>query len=112
VRQHVGRPGSGIDQARSRDEADTGTPSLTRELRRPQPRRPDARAFDGIVRKVADAVIADGRFDECGITLAEVAHVREAIVATLLLVHHRRIEYAGFNPPSTPQELEMVVPIP
>lgn len=54
---------------------------------------------DAIVRKIAEAVLADDQLDECGLTLGEVHRVREAIVRTLVDLHHRRVKYPGFNPP-------------
>lgn len=63
---------------------------------------PSRDQVEALIRKITDTVIADGQLDECGITLEEVARVREAIVDTLLSLHHRRVKYPGFNPPAPP----------
>jgi putative nucleotidyltransferase with HDIG domain len=55
---------------------------------------------DAIIRKITDTVVSDGQLDECGITFAEVARVREAIVEALLNLHPRRVKYPGFNAPA------------
>lgn len=67
---------------------------------------PTRETVEAIVGKIADTVVSDNQLDECGITLAEVARVRETIVETLLHVHHRRVKYPGFNPPSTSRRVE------
>ncbi len=71
---------------------------------------PTRETVEAIVRKIADTVVADNQLDECGITLAEVARVREAIVETLLDVHHRRVKYPGFNPPPASRPAGSAVP--
>lgn len=60
---------------------------------------PTREAVEQIVHRVQDAVLAEDQLDECGITLEEVNRVREAIVETLLNIHHRRVKYPGFNQP-------------
>ena len=37
--------------------------------------------------------LEDGQFDECDLTLRDLEHVREAFVAQLLGMYHRRVEY-------------------
>ena len=59
-----------------------------------------ARQVEAIVRKIIDMVVADGQLDESGITLAEVARVRAAMIDALVSLYHRRISYPGFNPPA------------
>ena len=59
---------------------------------------PEREQVEAIIRRISDAVLADDQLDECGITLAEVARVREAIVDALMHIHHRRVKYPGFNP--------------
>ncbi len=61
---------------------------------------PTRETIEAIVQKIADTVVGDHQLDECGITLSEVARVREVIIETLLHVHHRRVKYPGFNPSS------------
>ena len=46
---------------------------------------------------MVDRIIAerleDGQFDECDLTLRDLERIREAFVAQLLGMYHRRIEY-------------------
>ncbi len=58
------------------------------------PSRPNVAALVG---KIADTVVGDHQLEECGITLSDVARVRDSIVDTLVSLHHRRIKYPGFN---------------
>jgi putative nucleotidyltransferase with HDIG domain len=60
--------------------------------------------IEAIIRKLTDAVLVDDQLDECGMTLEEVATVRQSIVETLLNLYHKRISYPGFNPPPLPAE--------
>jgi cyclic-di-AMP phosphodiesterase PgpH len=69
---------------------------------------PSREQVDAIVGKIADAVVADHQFDECGITFEEVARVRAAIADTLVNLHHRRVKYPGFNPPAPQEEPKRV----
>jgi putative nucleotidyltransferase with HDIG domain len=49
------------------------------------------------IRAMVDSIIRerleDGQFDECDLTLRDVEHIREAFVAQLLGMYHRRVEY-------------------
>ena len=49
------------------------------------------------IRAMVDRIIAerqdDGQFDECDLTLRDLDRIREAFVAQLLGMYHRRIEY-------------------
>jgi len=60
---------------------------------------PDRDQVEAIIHRIADAVVADGQLDECGITLAEVSRVRAALTDALVSLYHRRVRYPGFNPP-------------
>jgi putative nucleotidyltransferase with HDIG domain len=62
--------------------------------------RPDPENVGAIVNKIFDAVVSDGQLDECDLTLRELTKVREAITSSLVAIHHARIDYPGFNPPS------------
>ena len=57
-----------------------------------------------IIKKISDTVVADGQLDESDITMRELTTVRESLVNTLINVHHQRISYPGFNPPSKKAE--------
>lgn len=59
-----------------------------------------------IVKKISDAVVADGQLDESNITMRELTMIRESLINTLINVYHQRISYPGFNPPSQKGENE------
>jgi len=61
---------------------------------------PTADNIRAIVKKIVDAVIADGQLDECNITFREITLIRESLINTLEGMYHHRISYPGFNPPS------------
>ena len=63
--------------------------------------RPDPENIRAIVIKIVDAIITDGQFDECDITLQELTTIREAMISALTAIYHARIDYPGFNPPLT-----------
>ncbi len=54
----------------------------------------------GIVKKIADTVVADGQLDESSVTMRELTMIRESLINTLTNIYHQRISYPGFNPPS------------
>jgi cyclic-di-AMP phosphodiesterase PgpH len=62
---------------------------------------PDPESIRSIVVRIFDAVVSDGQLDECNLTLRELTEIREAIVASLVAIYHGRIDYPGFNVPST-----------
>jgi putative nucleotidyltransferase with HDIG domain len=53
-----------------------------------------------IVKKIVDAVVADGQLDESTVTMRELTTIRESLINTLINIYHQRISYPGFNPPS------------
>ncbi len=72
-----------------------GSEAAVRSLEEPTPDN-----IRAIVRKIVDAVIADGQLDECNITFREITLIRESLINTLVGMYHHRISYPGFNPPS------------
>lgn len=62
--------------------------------------RPDPENIRTIINKVVDAIVSDGQFDECDLSLRELTKVRESITNSLIAIYHARIDYPGFNPPS------------
>jgi putative nucleotidyltransferase with HDIG domain len=46
-----------------------------------------------MVERIIRERLEDGQFDECELTLRDLEHVREAFVAQLLGMYHRRVEY-------------------
>jgi cyclic-di-AMP phosphodiesterase PgpH len=53
----------------------------------------DEPAIRGMVDRIIRERSEDGQFDECDLTLRDLEHIREAFVAQLLGMYHRRIEY-------------------
>jgi putative nucleotidyltransferase with HDIG domain len=53
----------------------------------------DEPAIRAMVDRIIRERLEDGQFDECDLTLRDVERIREAFVAQLLGMYHRRIEY-------------------
>ena len=58
-----------------------------------------------IIKKIIDHIVADGQFDESDVTLQELNTIRESLIATLTSIHHQRVSYPGFNPPSQEEQI-------
>lgn len=58
-------------------------------------RRPTASRVREMVRKIIDQKLAEGELDECGLTLQELAKVRDAFIPILVGIHHQRVAYPG-----------------
>jgi len=56
-----------------------------------------------IVTKIIDAILSDDQLDECDLTLRELTQIREAMIRSLVAIYHSRVDYPGYNPPSTTQ---------
>jgi hypothetical protein len=54
---------------------------------------PDEAAIRAMVSRIIQERQTDGQFDECDLTLRDLDRIREAFVAQLLGIYHRRIEY-------------------
>jgi putative nucleotidyltransferase with HDIG domain len=54
---------------------------------------PDEPAIRAMVSRIIHERQTDGQFDECDLTLRDLDRIREAFVAQLLGMYHRRIEY-------------------
>jgi cyclic-di-AMP phosphodiesterase PgpH len=54
---------------------------------------PDEPAIRAMVNRIIHERLDDGQFDECDLTLRDLESIREAFVAQLLGMYHRRIEY-------------------
>jgi putative nucleotidyltransferase with HDIG domain len=63
--------------------------------------RPDPENIRAIVSKIVDAIVSDGQLDECDLTLRELTTIKESMITSLTAIYHARIDYPGFNPPST-----------
>jgi putative nucleotidyltransferase with HDIG domain len=53
----------------------------------------DEPAIRAMVDRIIEERLDDGQFDECDLTLRDLDRIREAFVAQLLGMYHRRIEY-------------------
>jgi len=58
-------------------------------------RRPTMSRVREMVRKIFDGKMAEGELDECGLTLQELAQIREAFIPILVGIHHQRVSYPG-----------------
>ena len=62
--------------------------SASRTLVDPTPAR-----IESLVEDISMKKLLDGQFDECGITLLELACIRESFVKSLTAVYHARVKY-------------------
>jgi len=58
-------------------------------------RRPTASRVREMVRKIMDTKMSEGELDDSGLTLRDVAQIREAFVPVLVGIHHHRVAYPG-----------------
>ncbi len=65
-----------------------GVEGASRALQEPTPSR-----IRGLVTRIIDERVRDGQLDECGLTLSEVARIREAFVPVLTAIFHVRAPY-------------------
>lgn len=64
--------------------------SAVRAMRDPSPAK-----IDAFVRELAAKRLRDGQFDECAITLRELAEITESVIRTLTSMYHGRVAYPG-----------------
>jgi cyclic-di-AMP phosphodiesterase PgpH len=62
--------------------------SASRTLSDPTPGR-----IEGLVSELTDKRLRDGQFDECDLTLQEIAMIRESLIKSLIGIYHGRIKY-------------------
>ena len=62
--------------------------SASRTLSDPAPAR-----LEGLVSDLVDKRLRDGQFDECGLTLREIAEIRESLIKSLIGIYHGRVKY-------------------
>jgi cyclic-di-AMP phosphodiesterase PgpH len=62
--------------------------SASRTLSEPTPSR-----IEGLVSDLIDKRLRDGQFDECGLTLREIAEIRECLIKSLIGIYHGRVKY-------------------
>ncbi len=62
--------------------------SASRTLSDPTPAR-----LEGLVSDMVDKRLRDGQFDECGLTLREIAEIRDSLIKSLIGIYHGRVKY-------------------
>ena len=62
--------------------------SASRTLSEPTPAR-----IDSLVNELMRKRLDDGQFDECGLTLREIAEIRESLIKSLIGIYHGRVKY-------------------
>ncbi len=62
--------------------------SASRSLSEPTPSR-----IEGLVSDLVDKRLRDGQFDECGLTLREIAEIRDNLIKSLIGIYHGRVKY-------------------
>jgi cyclic-di-AMP phosphodiesterase PgpH len=62
--------------------------SASRTLSDPTPAR-----LESLVSQLIDKRLADNQFDDCGMTLKELAEIRKSITKSLIAIYHARIKY-------------------
>ena len=62
--------------------------SASRTLAEPTPAR-----IEGLVRSIVEKRLDDDQFDECGLTLREIAEIRESLIKSLIGIYHGRVKY-------------------
>ncbi|HWE38363.1 MAG TPA: HDIG domain-containing protein [Isosphaeraceae bacterium] len=62
--------------------------SASRTLSEPTPAR-----IEGLVGELVEKRLDDGQFDECGLTLREIAEIRESLIKSLIGIYHGRVKY-------------------
>ena len=65
-----------------------GVEGASRALAEPTPSR-----IRGLVQRIIDERVRDGQLDECGLTLQELARIREAFIPVLTAIFHVRAPY-------------------
>jgi putative nucleotidyltransferase with HDIG domain len=62
--------------------------SASRTLSDPTPAR-----LEGLVSSLIDKRLRDEQFDECGLTLREIAEIRDSLIKSLIGIYHGRVKY-------------------
>lgn len=65
-----------------------GVEGASRALAEPTPSR-----IRGLVQRIIDERVRDGQLDECGLTLQDLARIREAFIPVLTAIFHVRVPY-------------------
>lgn len=67
--------------------------SASRTLVDPTPSR-----IQNLVNAIAQKKVADGQFDECGLTFRQLDKIRSSLVKSLTAIYHARVKYPGSQP--------------
>ena len=62
--------------------------SASRTLSEPTPGR-----IEGLVGELVDKRLRDGQLDECGLTLRDIAEIRDSLIKSLIGIYHGRVKY-------------------
>ena len=60
----------------------------SRTLSEPTPKR-----IERLVHDIATKRLNDGQFDDCGLTITELAHIEDSLTKSLIAIYHARIKY-------------------
>jgi membrane-associated HD superfamily phosphohydrolase len=78
-----------------------GVEGASRSLAEPTPSR-----IRGLVQRIIDERVRDGQLDETGITLQELARIREAFIPVLTAIFHVRAPYPTAPRPAARREFD------
>lgn len=56
---------------------------------------PTSARIQGLVDSIAQKKVADGQFDECGLTFRQLHRIRQSLVKSLTAIYHARVKYPG-----------------
>ncbi len=79
-----------------------GVEGASRALAEPTPSR-----IRGLVTRILDERVQEGQLDECGLTLSELARIREAFIPVLTAIFHVRVPYPEDPRRRTKSEVEL-----
>jgi putative nucleotidyltransferase with HDIG domain len=58
---------------------------------------PTRNRMSEMVRKVSNAIVLDGQFEECDLTFVDLNRIHEAFLRALTSMYHHRVDYPGFD---------------
>ena len=70
---------------------------------------PNAEAIHNLVAQVTDSHVGDGQLDESGLSLGDLRAVKQEFELVLSSLHHRRVDYPGFDFDGLPAESRLQV---
>ncbi len=78
--------------------------SAARSIGEPTPAK-----IESLVREIANRRLRDGQFDDCELTLKDLAAIVESISRSLISMHHARVQYPGPTPQEAQTQLASLV---